>query len=88
MLFGEWAAGLFRDGSLGSEAKDVSKKRDLDSIDDIDESTYELLGSKLSKLATASRSKDRFRERRASDSYDRPAVASRAKRTRDHAREN
>jgi Ser/Thr protein kinase RdoA (MazF antagonist) len=62
----------------------VSKKRDLDSIEDMDESTYELLGSKLSKLATASRGKDRFRERRANDQYDSAAAAPRAKRTRDH----
>jgi hypothetical protein len=62
----------------------VSKKRDLENIEDIDESTYELLGSKLSKLATASRSKDRFRERRADDRYDGAAAAPRAKRTRDH----
>jgi hypothetical protein len=51
----------------------------------MDESTYELLGSKLSKLATASRSKDRFRERRANDRYDGAAAAPpRAKRTRNH----
>jgi hypothetical protein len=50
----------------------------------MDESTYELLGSKLSKLAPASRSKDRFRERRANDRYDSAAAAPRAKRTRDH----
>ena len=62
----------------------MSKKRDLENIEDIDESTYELLGSKLSKLATASRSKDRFRERRADDRYDAAAAAPRAKRTRDH----
>jgi hypothetical protein len=62
----------------------VSKKRELDSIEDMDESTYELLGSKLSKLAPASRSKDRFRERRANDRYDSAAAAPKAKRTRDH----
>jgi len=62
----------------------VSKKRDLENIEDIDESTYELLGSKLSKLATASRSKDRFRERRANDRHDGAAAAARVKRTRDH----
>lgn len=62
----------------------MSKKRDLENIEDMDESTYELLGSKLSKLATASRSKDRFRERRANDRYDAAAVAPRAKRMRDH----
>jgi hypothetical protein len=62
----------------------VSKKRDLESIEDMDESTYELLGSKVSKLATAGRSKDRFRERRANDRYDGPAAAPRTKRMRDH----
>ena len=66
----------------------MSKKRDLEGIEDIDESTYELLGSKVSKLATASRSKDRFRERRANDRYDGPAAAPKTKRMRDHAREN
>jgi hypothetical protein len=62
----------------------VSKKRDLDNIEDMDESTYELLGSKLSKLATASRSKDRFRERRANDRNDGAAAAPRAKRMRNY----
>jgi hypothetical protein len=62
----------------------VSKKRDLDSIEDMDESTYELLGSKVSKLATASRSKDRFRERRANDRYDGPTDVPKAKRMRDY----
>ena len=61
----------------------MSKKRDLENIEDMDESTYELLGSKLSKLATASRSKDRFRERRANDRNDGAAAAPR-KRMRDH----
>ena len=62
----------------------MSKKRDLDNIDDMDESTYELLGSKLAKLATASRSKDRFRERRANDRSDGAAASPRAKKMRDH----
>lgn len=62
----------------------MSKKRDLDNIEDMDESTYELLGSKLSKLATASRSKDRFRERRANDRNDGAAAAPRAKRMRNY----
>jgi hypothetical protein len=60
----------------------VNKKLDLDNID-MDESTYELLGSKLSKLAAANRGKDRFRERRASDRQDSNAPAARVKRMRD-----
>jgi hypothetical protein len=61
----------------------VSKKRNLENIEDMDESTYELLGSKLSKLATASRSKERFRERRANDHSDGYAAAPKVKRMRD-----
>jgi hypothetical protein len=68
---------------FGFEAKDVSKKRNLDNIEDMDESTYELLGSKVSKLATASRGKDRFRERRANDRQDGQGGASRIKRMRE-----
>lgn len=60
----------------------MSKKRNLDNID-VDESTYELLGSKLSKLATGNRGKDRFRERRANDRQDSYASAPKAKRMRD-----
>jgi hypothetical protein len=60
----------------------VSKKRYLDNIEDMDESTYELLGSKLTKIAGDSRSKDRFRERRAADRQDGYAPASKVKRTR------
>jgi hypothetical protein len=61
----------------------VSKKRKLDNIEDIDESTYELLGSKLSKLATESHGKDRFRERRANDRQDNYASAPKVKRMRE-----
>ena len=60
----------------------MNKKRDLDNID-MDESTYELLGSKLSKLASTARGKDRFRERRANDRQDRYAPAAKVKRMRD-----
>jgi len=60
----------------------VSKKRKLDNIEDMDESTYELLGSKLSKLATDSRAKDRFRERRANDRPESYAPAPKVKRMR------
>jgi hypothetical protein len=65
----------------------VSKKRNLDNIEDMDESTYELLGSKLSKLASTSRSKDRFRERRAGDGSDSYAPASKVKRMRERPEE-
>ncbi|MEX2123000.1 MAG: hypothetical protein WD795_03835 [Woeseia sp.] len=61
----------------------MSKKRNLDNIEDMDESTYELLGSKLSKLATESRSKERFRERRATDRQDSYAPAPKVKRMRE-----
>ena len=60
----------------------MNKKRDLDTMD-MDESTYELLGSKLSKLASTARDKDRFRERRANDRHDSFAPASKVKRMRD-----
>jgi hypothetical protein len=60
----------------------VNKKRDLDNID-MDESTYELLGSKLSKLAGTARGKDRFRERRANDRHESFAPAAKVKRMRD-----
>jgi hypothetical protein len=53
----------------------------------MDESTYELLGSKLSKLASTSRSKDRFRERRAGDGSDGYAPASKVKRIRERPEE-
>ena len=60
----------------------MNKKRYLDNIEDMDESTYELLGSKLSKIATDSRSKDRFRERRAADRQGNYAPAAKVKRMR------
>ena len=49
----------------------MSKKHYVDDIEDIDDSTYSLLGSKVAKLAADHHGKDRFRERRASDRYDR-----------------
>lgn len=61
----------------------MSKKRNLDNIEDMDESTYELLGSKMSKLASPGRNKDRFRERRAGDGNDRYVPAAKVKRMRD-----
>lgn len=44
----------------------MSKKRYVDAIDEMDESTLELLGSRVSKLATGG-PKSRIRERRPSD---------------------
>ncbi|MEX2496780.1 MAG: hypothetical protein WD448_11865 [Woeseia sp.] len=61
----------------------MSKKHYPDNIEDMDESTYELLGSKLSKLATESRSKNRFRERRAADRQDSYTTAPKVKRLRE-----
>lgn len=63
----------------------MSKKHYLDNIDDMDESTYELLGSKLSKLATDNRSKDRFRERRAADRHDTNAPSAKVRRVRERS---
>ncbi|HEX5765235.1 MAG TPA: hypothetical protein VFY27_06685 [Woeseiaceae bacterium] len=60
----------------------MNKKRDLDNID-MDESTYELLGSKLSKLAGTARGKERFRERRPNDRQESYAPAAKVKRMRD-----
>ncbi|HEX7061634.1 MAG TPA: hypothetical protein VF200_06660 [Woeseiaceae bacterium] len=57
----------------------MSKKRYVDAIDDMDDSTYELLGSRVSKLA-AGNGKSRFRERRAGE---REAQAPKAKRFRE-----
>lgn len=58
----------------------MSKKRYVDAIDDMDDSTYELLGSRVSKLATGGNGKSRFRERRPGD---RESQAPKAKRSRD-----
>ena len=69
--------------ALGAEAKDVSKKHYVDDIEDIDDSTYSLLGSKVAKLAADHHGKDRFRERRASDRYDRFAPEPRGRRIRE-----
>lgn len=60
----------------------MSKKHYVDEIDDMDDSTYSLLGSRLSKLTKAEPGKDRFRERRASD-RDYYAASPRVKRLRD-----
>lgn len=66
-----------------SEAKEVSKKRYVDSIDEMDDSTYALLGSRVSKLAAGSGGKSRFRERRANDRQDHYAPSPKRMRTRE-----
>lgn len=61
----------------------MSKKRYVDDIEDIDDSTYSLLGSKVAKLAADHHGKDRFRERRANDRQDPYAPSSRVRRARE-----
>jgi hypothetical protein len=61
----------------------VSKKRYVDSIDEMDDSTYSLLGSRVSKLAVEGGGKSRFRERRANDRGDYFAPAPKVKRMRE-----
>lgn len=60
----------------------MSKKRYVDAIDDMDDSTYELLGSRVSKLAGHDGGRSRFRERRANDRQEYPPPA-KARRFRD-----
>lgn len=60
----------------------MSKKRYVDAVDDMDDSTYELLGSRVSKLAVDNGSKNRFRERRANERQD-YAPSQKSKRSRD-----
>lgn len=74
---------MFPQPEARSEAKEVSKKRYVDSIDEMDDSTYALLGSRVSKLAVDSGGKNRFRERRANDRQDHYAPSPKVKRTRD-----
>ena len=76
------AAGLLRPW-LVIEAEEVSKKRYADTMDDLDESTYRLLGSRVSKLAGHDGGKSRFRERRANDRQDPNAPHQKTKRMRD-----
>lgn len=65
----------------------MTKKRNLlDNLEDIDETTYELLGSKLSKLASDGRTRERIRERRASDHADGFAPAPKTRRPRERER--
>ncbi len=65
------------------EAKDVSKKRYVEDIEDLDDSTYNLLGSRIARIAVEGAAKDRFRERRANDRQDHYAAAPKVKRLRD-----
>ena len=74
---------MFSQPDARSEAKEVSKKRYVDSIDEMDDSTYALLGSRVSKLAVDSGGKSRFRERRANDRQEHYAPSPKVKRTRD-----
>jgi hypothetical protein len=67
----------------GFEAKDVSKKHNVDEIEDLDDSAYELLGNKFSRLAKEGHGKDRFRERRAIDRQDYYAPSPKVKRSRE-----
>ncbi len=61
----------------------MSKKRYVDSIDDMDDSTYALLGSRASRLAAGGGGKSRFRERRATDRQEHYASSPKVKRQRD-----
>lgn len=61
----------------------MSKKHYVDDIEDIDDSTYSLLGSKVAKLAAELHGRDRFRERRATDRQDHYAPSSKVKRVRE-----
>ncbi len=61
----------------------MSKKRYVDSIDEMDDSTYALLGSRASKLAVEGGGKSRFRERRANDRQEHYAPSPKLKRARE-----
>lgn len=60
----------------------MSKKRYVDPIDDMDDSTFELLGSRVSRLAVDGGGKNRFRERRANDRQE-YVPSQKSKRARD-----
>ena len=60
----------------------MSKKHEMDDLEDLDDSAYELLGNRVSRLAKEGHGKDRFRERRANDRQD-YAPAPKVKRNRD-----
>lgn len=61
----------------------MSKKHHVDEMEDLDDSAYELLGNKVSRLAIEGHGKDRFRERRASDRQDYYAPSPKVKRNRE-----
>lgn len=67
----------------GFEAKEVSRKNHVEGLEDLDDSAYELLGNKVSRLAKEGHGKDRFRERRAGDRQERYAPSPKVKRTRE-----
>lgn len=67
----------------GFEAKEVSKKHYVDELEDMEDSAYQLLGSRFPNLAKGGNGKDRFRERRASDQQEHYAPAPKVKRARD-----
>lgn len=61
----------------------MSRKHHADDLEDLDDSAYELLGNKVSRLAKEGHGKDRFRERRAGDQQDYYAPSPKLKRNRD-----
>ena len=61
----------------------MSKKRYVDDIEDLDDSTFSMLGSRLTRITREGIAKDRFRERRANDRQDYFASAPKVKRMRD-----
>lgn len=67
----------------GFEAKEVSKKHHVEELEDLDDSAYELLGNRVSRLAKEEHGKERFRERRASDRQDYYAPSPKVKRNRE-----
>jgi hypothetical protein len=69
-------------GAIRGE-REVTKKHYVDEIEDLDESAYELLGNRFSRLAKDGNGKDRFRERRANDRQDYYAPVPKVKRARD-----
>ena len=61
----------------------MSKKNQMDDLEDLDDSAYELLGNKVSRLAKEGHARDRFRERRAGDRQDHYTPSPKVKRNRD-----
>lgn len=54
------------------EVDEVSKRQNVEDIDDMDDSVYAILGNRVSKIAENRETKDRFRERRAGEGESRP----------------